>query len=140
MLAYLVSPPDCRSASIHKRSSLTPPSATLPSILNISVPALPASPVSVPVYVIDERVKLARARDWDVSYVDDHGFRNIISSYLNWDRHGHRPFDEDDFLDGLIKQPTDTCSEVLVHTILAYGSVSFYSPSGLVLPGTNFRF
>ncbi|KAG9700424.1 hypothetical protein KCU95_g920, partial [Aureobasidium melanogenum] len=89
------------------------------------LPALPASPVSVPVYVIDERVKLARARDWDVSYVDDHGFRNIISSYLNWDRHGHRPFDEDDFLDGLIKQPTDTCSEVLVHTILAYGSYNY---------------
>ncbi|KAH0209395.1 hypothetical protein KCV03_g10323, partial [Aureobasidium melanogenum] len=112
-------------ASIYKRSSLTPPPATSPRILNISDPALPASPVSVPVYVIDERVKLARARDWDVSYVDDHGFRNTISSYLNWDHHGHRPFDEDDFLDGLINQPTDTCSEVLVHTIPAYGSFNY---------------
>ncbi|KAH0282575.1 hypothetical protein KCU62_g9631, partial [Aureobasidium sp. EXF-3399] len=109
----------------YQRPGLEPPPAILPPILNGPGAKLQASLFSVPVHVVDERLKHARACDWDVSYVDDQGFRNILSSYLTWDHHGHRPFDEDDFLDGLIKRPTDTCSEILVHTILAYGAFNY---------------
>ncbi|KAG9696081.1 hypothetical protein KCU76_g3988, partial [Aureobasidium melanogenum] len=65
------------------------------------------------------------AQDWNVTYVDDVGFRNIISSFFVWDHPSIHMFDEDDFLDGLIRLPSDTCSEVLVHAVLAYGSVNY---------------
>jgi hypothetical protein len=90
-----------------------------------SYPAPPTRhPTSPSIWLIDERLYNVKARDWNVSYVDDVGFRNIICSYLVWDHPAVRPFDEDDFLDGLVGLPSETCSEILVHVVLAYGSVS----------------
>ena len=92
-------------------------------------PRYSASPTryspSPSIWLLDDRLYNLKARDWNVSYVDDVGFRNIICSYLVWDHPAVRPFDEDDFLDGLTGLPSDTCSETLVHVVLAYGSVSF---------------
>lgn len=93
------------------------------------MPVQPAAPkensVSPPIWLTDDRLYDAKAQDWNVSYIDDVGFRDIICSYLVWDHPALRPFDEDDFLDGLVGLPSDTCSETLVHVILAYGAVSF---------------
>lgn len=77
------------------------------------------------IWLYDDRLSHVKAQDWNVTYVDDVGFRNIMSSFFVWDHPAIHMFDEDDFLDGLIKLPTDTCSEVLVHSVLAYGSVGF---------------
>jgi len=87
----------------------------------------PRSHVASPsIWLRDKRLYNIKGRDWNVSYIDDVGFRNIICSYLVWDHPAVRPFDEDDFLDGLTGLPSDTCSELLVHTVVAYGSVSLY--------------
>lgn len=89
-------------------------------------PASPARYSASPlIWLVEDRLYNVKARDWNVSYVDDVGFRNIICSYLVWDHPAVRPFDENDFLDGLVGLPSDTCSKTLVHVVLAYGSVSF---------------
>lgn len=87
------------------------------------------------VWLYDDRLSRVNAQDWNVTYVDDVGFRNIMSSFFVWDHPAIHMFDEDDFLDGLIKLPSDTCSEVLVHTVLAYGSVGCDQPSLLEVKG-----
>lgn len=76
------------------------------------------------IWLCDQRLHNVKAQDWRVTYVNDVGFRNIICSYLVWDHPSGRPFDEDDFLNGLDGKKSDSCSELLVHVILAYGSVS----------------
>jgi hypothetical protein len=106
-------------------------SPSAPNLQRVTSPSTryPASPTrrstSPSIWLVDDRLSDIKARDWNVSYVDDVGFRNIICSYLVWDHPAVRPFDEDDFLDGLVGLPSDTCSETLVHVVLAYGSVNF---------------
>jgi hypothetical protein len=120
------------SASLKESPSpaSTPPRSTRirrsPSAPNIQqVSATPPRRATSPLlWLRDNRLYNIKAQDWNASYIDDIGFRNIICSYLVWDHPAVRPFDEDDFLDGLVGLPSDTCSEMLVHVVLAYGSVS----------------
>ncbi|KAG9666977.1 hypothetical protein KCU99_g9296, partial [Aureobasidium melanogenum] len=106
--------------TIHPRDPFSvDPGTTLPSM-----PAL-LHRTSPYIWLYDDRLSCVRAHDWNVTYVDDVGFRNIISSFFVWDHPSIHMFDEDDFLDGLIRLPSDTCSEVLVHAVLAYGSVNY---------------
>ena len=79
----------------------------------------------MPIWRYDERLDQVTAEAWGATYVDDVGFRNILSSYFVWDHQAGRPFDEDDFLDGLLGLPSVSCSELLVHSVLAYGAVRF---------------
>jgi hypothetical protein len=71
----------------------------------------------------DSRLDRAYARDWGVFYLEDEAFRNIICSYLVWDHQAWRFFDEDDFLEGLVHEPSISCSPALVHAVIAFGSV-----------------
>ncbi|CAD0099854.1 unnamed protein product [Aureobasidium mustum] len=115
-----------------------PLSPTLPPQKNMRIRRSPSAPnlrqvhaipsrhrTSPYIWLYDDRLSHAKAQDWNVTYVDDVGFRNIISSFFVWDHPAIHMFDEDDFLDGLIKLPSDTCSEILVHSVLAYGSVNY---------------
>jgi hypothetical protein len=110
-------------ASTPSRSTRITRSPSAPNIQQVS--ATPPRRVASPsLWLRDDRLHNLKARDWDITYIDDVGFRNIIGSYLVWDHPAVRPFDENDFLDGLVGLPSDTCSVMLVHVVLAYGSVS----------------
>jgi hypothetical protein len=110
-------------ASTPSRSTRIRRSPSAPNIQQVS--ATPPRRVASPsLWLRDDRLHNLKARDWDITYIDDVGFRNIIGSYLVWDHPAVRPFDENDFLDGLVGLPSDTCSVMLVHVVLAYGSVS----------------
>lgn len=111
------SPPPQRSTRIRR-------SPSAPNLQHVHT--IPSRHRTSPyIWLYDDRLSRVSAQDWNVTYVDDVGFRNIISSFFVWDHPSIHMFDEDDFLDGLIRLPSDTCSEVLVHAVLAYGSVNY---------------
>jgi len=65
-----------------------------------------------------------RAEDWGVTYVETDIMFDVLECYWAWD-HPYLTFlDEDCFWDGLTRQGSEFCSRLLVHSILAYGSVS----------------
>jgi hypothetical protein len=118
------SPRDSPSpASTPQRSTRLRRSPSAPNIQQVPA-TLPRRATSPSLWLRDDRLYNVTARDWNVTYIDDVGFRNIICSYLVWDHPAVRPFDENDFLDGLVGLLSDTISEMLVHVVLAYGSVS----------------
>ncbi|KAK6008108.1 hypothetical protein QM012_000011 [Aureobasidium pullulans] len=122
LLASLREP--LRSSSSIKRRTRMRRSPSAPNLQQVQT-STSKHRKSPNIWLYDDRLANVRAQDWNVTYVDDAGFRNIISSFFVWDHPAIHMFDEDDFLDGLIKLPSDTCSEVLVHSVLAYGSVNY---------------
>lgn len=60
--------------------------------------ALPSRQRESPyIWLYDDRLARVQAQDWNVTYIDDVGFRNIISSFFFWDHPALYMFDEDDF-------------------------------------------
>jgi hypothetical protein len=75
----------------------------------------------------DTRIQAAHSSDWGVTYLDDESFRNIIRCFLTWDHPSFTFFDQELFLDQLATgQPSELCSSLLVHAIMALGSRNFY--------------
>lgn len=75
----------------------------------------------------DPRIQSAHSNDWGLTYLDDETFRNIIRCFLTWDHPSFTFFDEDLFLDQLAKgQPSELCSSLLIHAMMALGSRNFY--------------
>ena len=76
-----------------------------------------------PTRLPNRRLNQVKALDWGVTYISDEAFRNILCSYFVWDHPTWRFFDEDAFLNGLLHQPSELPSELLVHAVVAYGAV-----------------
>jgi len=74
--------------------------------------------------VLNHNLESVKASQWDISYADDDDIFGILSSFFAWDHYSWRFFDEDLFFEGLVQGGSDFCSKVLVHAILAFGSVS----------------
>lgn len=75
----------------------------------------------------DCRIQNARGSDWGVTYLDDSSFRNIVRCFFTWDHPSFTLFDQNLFLDELVKgQTSEFCSSLLIHALMALASRNFF--------------
>jgi len=92
--------------------------------------ALSRPPVSQsqprPRLLLNHNLQDVKARAWGIEYADDDDLCGILISYFTWDHPTWRFFDEDLFLDGLVDGGSYFCSRLLLHAVMAYGSVNIH--------------
>lgn len=77
--------------------------------------------------IYDRRILQATVHQWSIQYLTNDKFRAVLHSYLCWDYPSNQLFDKEPFLDGLAGGPSNDFTALLMHSIIAFASVSIRS-------------